>query len=131
MPGSVLLDSNILILASKQKLDINLIVRTYDEIFTSIVAKIEVIGYNFSTTQEQVDLEDFLDTMTVLPLTEDIAQHAIHYRRTRRIKLPDAAILATARHVGADLLTENTADFRSLDPAVRVLSLADLSAAAT
>ncbi|RZK33883.1 MAG: PIN domain-containing protein [Hymenobacter sp.] len=62
----------------------------------------------------------------ILPLTADIARYAIEYRRIKGIKLPDAAILATARAAGADLLTENLKDFAGRGPDVRILSIRDL-----
>lgn len=66
--------------------------------------------------------------MTVLPFAVAEAQFVIAYRKARRrVPFADAAILATARAAGADLLTENLADFQDLDPQVRVLSLAALS----
>jgi predicted nucleic acid-binding protein len=40
------------------------------------------------------------------------------HRKKRKIKLPDALILATARHLEAALLTRNLKDFKGLDEAV-------------
>lgn len=63
---------------------------------------------------------------TILNFGEAEAQYAIAYRRLKKIKFPDAAILATARAAGADLLTQNIGDFRGLDAAVRVLTVQEL-----
>jgi len=41
-------------------------------------------------------------------------------RRERKVKLPDAIILATAELEGRLLVTRNTKDFPSDDPGVRV-----------
>ena len=69
----------------------------------------------------------FVNGLQVLPFTLNEVQHVVRYRQqSRKIKIPDAAILATARTAGADLLTQNVADFRGLDPNVRVLSIQDL-----
>ena len=70
-------------------------------------------------------MQRLIQEMAVLEFTDLEAQHAIRYRKARKIKFPDAAILTTARAAGADLLTENLTDFQNLDPQVRVLSLAD------
>ena len=73
-------------------------------------------------------MELSLRGLEVRPFTLEEAQFMVSYRQhsQRRIKLPDAAILATARAAGADLLTKKLADFQGLDPRVRVLNLADL-----
>lgn len=43
------------------------------------------------------------------------------YRKIRKVKLPDAITLATARRLNAELITVNEQDFRGLDPLVRVV----------
>ena len=123
----VVLDSNILILASKGLVDVSLIGRHYRRLLVSIITEIEVRGFVFESDAEEIETDRLLQGTYVLPLTADIARYAIEYRRTRGIKLPDAAILATARAAGADLLTENTRDFVGRDSLVRVLTVQDLS----
>jgi len=122
----VLLDSNILILLSQGQVDIQSILTRYEELLISIVSQVEVLGFNFPSAAEETAAIDVLAAADVLPFTEREAQYAIAYRKLRKIKFPDAAILATARAAGADLLTQNLADFRGLDPAVRVLATQDL-----
>ncbi|MBU1719788.1 MAG: PIN domain-containing protein, partial [Bacteroidetes bacterium] len=53
---------------------------------------------------------------------EEIAQLVITYRRKKKIKLPDAIVLATAHKMGADLFTANTKDFWGIDNNVKILS---------
>lgn len=120
----VLPDTNILILASQGNFDLLMLFEQYDDVLVSIVSKVEALGFHFSDPTEEQLLLQYLQDLTVLPFNEAEAQHAIAYRKLpKKIKFPDAAILATARAAGADLLTQNTADFRGLDPAVRVLSI--------
>lgn len=102
------------------------ILARYDELLISIVSQVEVLGFNFPSAAEEAAASNVLAAADVLPFTEREAQYAIAYRKLRKIKFPDAAILATARAAGADLLTQNLADFRGLDPAVRVLATQDL-----
>ena len=126
MKPLLVLDSNILILASKGLVDVARIRSSYRRLLVSIVTEIEVRDFIFETEIEAQETDRLLQGTYILPLTSGIAQHAIQYRHTRGIKLPDAVILATARYMNADLLTENTKDFRDRDPQVRLLSLADL-----
>ncbi len=58
--------------------------------------------------------------MSVLSLTNDIAESAVSVQRTMRLRLPDAVVLATARVHGLTLSTRNTKDFRADFPEVRV-----------
>jgi len=125
-PTKILLDSNILIMASQGQLDVRTALARYDELSISIVSQVEVLGFNFPTVAEEAAAIQVLAVADVLPFTEIEAQHAIAYRKLKKIKFPDAAILATARAAGADLLTQNLVDFQGRDPAVRVLSIQDL-----
>jgi predicted nucleic acid-binding protein len=44
----------------------------------------------------------------------------VAYKQVRKIKTPDAIILATARQLGAELVTVNEDDFKNLDPTVSI-----------
>lgn len=120
------LDTNILIAVSKLQFDPVVLRQRYRRVLVSFVAETEAMGYNFPNPIEELRMRNLLAGLERVPFGEAEAYHAIRYRKARKIKLPDAAILATARAAGADLLTQNLADFRGLDPQVRVLGLADL-----
>lgn len=123
----VVVDTNILILASQGRFDLLKLYGRYAEVLISVVSKAEALGFNFINFAEEVALLDYLRDLVVQPFTEVEAEFVIAYRKARRkIAFPDAAILATARAAGADLLTQNLRDFQDLDPAVSILSLADL-----
>lgn len=51
---------------------------------------------------------------------ETSAQKAVQLRKSLRLKLPDAIILATADEEGCILVTRNTKDFKVSDPRVRI-----------
>jgi hypothetical protein len=53
-------------------------------------------------------------------LTRRVSREAVALRRTRRIRLPDAIVWASARSESALLVTRNTKDFPADDPGVRV-----------
>ena len=127
MPRRLLLDSNILIAASQGRVNVRAVVASYDEVLTSVVCEIEVLGFHFPSSEEEAAARRAVAATDVVPVTAEVAAFAIGYRKLRKVALPDAVILATARAQAADLLTENTADFRDLDPLVRVWSLAELS----
>jgi predicted nucleic acid-binding protein len=62
----------------------------------------------------------FLRDFRVVEITRSIAREAVEVRRTRRIRLPDALIWASAQAESALLVTRNTKDFPRDDPGVRV-----------
>jgi len=68
----------------------------------------------------EIKTRGFLDTFQNIPITAAIAEGAVRVRKLRRLKLPDAIILATATSHNRLLITRNTKDFPADDPAVRV-----------
>jgi predicted nucleic acid-binding protein len=61
----------------------------------SIISKIELLGFNQTPAEEQ-QARLFLSGLRELELTADIAEQTIQLRKKHKIKLPDAAIAATA-----------------------------------
>ncbi|RXH54557.1 type II toxin-antitoxin system VapC family toxin [Granulicella sibirica] len=62
----------------------------------------------------------FLGSFELLPITPEVAERAVLIRKTMRIKLPDAIILATAQVNERILVTRNTRDFGVVTEGVRV-----------
>jgi predicted nucleic acid-binding protein len=114
----VLFDTNILIdyLRGFEQADqeINL----YSDKAISVITWIEVIA---GTTPANENLAHaFLSTFQVLPLGAKEAQRAVLLRQTKRTKLPDALIWATAQVNDRLLISRNTKDFAANEPGVRV-----------
>jgi predicted nucleic acid-binding protein len=85
----------------------------------SIVTWMEVLA-GAKEADEQDVIEMFLRDFRLVELTRSIALEAVAIRRTARIRLPDAIILATANAESALLVTRNTKDFPRDTPGVRV-----------
>ncbi|CAN5590270.1 type II toxin-antitoxin system VapC family toxin [soil metagenome] len=86
---------------------------------TSIVVKIEALGYNDALANMHL-LEEFLATATIFPLDDVITQKTIELRRIKKIKLGDAIIAATALVYNLILITRNTTDFKNIDGLITV-----------
>ncbi|GDX79249.1 ribonuclease VapC [Deltaproteobacteria bacterium] len=65
-------------------------------------------------------LRALLSGFRVLPVDGEVAEEAVRLRRSRRVKLPDAIIWATARVHRLELATRNTKDFTPHEPGVTV-----------
>jgi len=111
-------DSNILIdylngvSDAKQEIDL------YNRKSISIVTWVEVMaGTDFS---DEAPTRLALHAYQLLPMTSAVAERAFVLRRDRRLKFPDAVILATAQTAGLLFVTRNTRDFSSADPQIRI-----------
>ena len=88
----------------------------------SLVTYMEVVGYKFTDVIEESFTNTLFNSLQRLPVTQAIANRVITYRKFRRIKLPDAIILATAREYNCQLVTRNVSDFADLDELVTVIN---------
>lgn len=84
----------------------------------SVITWIEVMSE--VRPEEDIVARKLLAGLRVLQLTGRVAEEAAAIRRARRLKLPDAVILATARLAGGTLVTRNTKDFAPSEPGVLV-----------
>jgi predicted nucleic acid-binding protein len=85
----------------------------------SVITWIEVMTGAENPAQEAI-LRAFLTNFECLPVTNAVAERAAENRRVRRIKIPDAIILATAETAGRTLVTRNVKDFPVGTSGVRV-----------
>ena len=115
---NILFDTNILIdyLSGIPQARVEL--ERYSKRAISIITWMEVMAGTTPEDEEQV--RAFLLTFTILPISPEVAEQAILLRRQRKIKLPDAIILATAQVEDRLLITRNTRDFPSRDPEIQI-----------
>ena len=116
----MIFDTNILIYLSKYILKPEALIN--NETAISVVTKIEALGYPFPQIEEYKLLSDICEALTVIPLSDEIADETIRLRKEYRIKLPDAIIHSTALVKGLPLLTNNISDFKSLDGKVKLIN---------
>jgi predicted nucleic acid-binding protein len=116
-----LLDSNVIIDAAKGLVSTQEIVNNYDYLYASIISYVETLGYNFSDNSEKEMISQLLGAIEIVDLNKDIANIAIEYRRRKKIKLPDALVLATAKYLNANLLTSDGDDFENIDSSVSIV----------
>ena len=71
----------------------------------SVVSRMELLSFPGLTSDEETVVREFLDCVTVAPLDIELEAAAIRLRRSRRLRLPDAIVAATALRTGGKLVT--------------------------
>jgi predicted nucleic acid-binding protein len=79
--------------------------------YISIITRIELLGWRKHSPDSLKAAEALLQSVSEISLHEEIIQLCISFRQKYPIKLPDAIIAATARHIKVPLMTRNIADF--------------------
>ncbi len=89
----------------------------YDEFFASIITYAEVYSFDFQNSLEKDIADEIFANLEIIEFTKPIPDQAIIYRKqkTKKTKLPDAIILASAKYTNADLLTDDWDDFQNID----------------
>ena len=126
--NKAILDSNVIIFASKHQIDVEELLNRYDEFYASIITYMEVYGYEFTNKSEKDLIDEFFANIEIVEVNQTIAEQSVIYRQNKikKIKLPDAIILATAKFLNADLLSDDWDDFQGIDNSVNVLAIDDL-----
>ncbi|MFD1258797.1 type II toxin-antitoxin system VapC family toxin [Mucilaginibacter terrae] len=116
----MIFDTNVLIYLSKNLLNPQALF--LEDAGISVITKIEALGYSFQNIEEYEIINSICSILKVIPVSDAIAEATINLRKNYRIKLPDALIYATAFVESKPLLTNNMADFASLDNKVILIN---------
>ncbi len=108
----MLIDSNIIIYASKPEQTALRELIADKAPFVSAISQIEVLGYHQLTPSEKQYFESFFGVATVLPISDTVVEMAIKLRQSRKIALGDAVIAGSALAYDLTLITRNTKDFK-------------------
>ena len=106
MNGIVVLDTNVILYSLAGRISDPLIeIDSYYGV--SVITKIELLSYPSIKPDEEKDIRDFLDSVEVIGINNDIEEIAINIRKQYRLKIADAIIAATAKHLEAKLITND------------------------
>lgn len=125
MSGSkILLDTNVLIDYSKNLVNVSML-HSFDGFCLSIISYMEMYGYPFAILDEKLKIDSLFNISELIDINMSIADKVIDYRKKKRkkIKLPDAIILATASVYQIPLLTDDWDDFEGIDESVEIVKL--------
>jgi len=107
--GNVILDSNIIIYLSKGIIDIADLMRSEEvKIWISIISYMEVLSFNFLSSEEEKFVRDLLQEFFIIEINREIVEKTIQIRRKYKIRPPDAIICASASVTNAILITADT-----------------------
>ncbi len=110
--GVILLDTNAVISHLDRGNLTKILEKSRYAISTITIA--ELLRLNGLGEAEHEIIDEFIFSCLVVTVSEEIARKAAALGRTRKTKLPDLLIAATAIVLHATLLTNNTADFRRI-----------------
>ena len=121
--GDVILDSNVIIYLSKGIIDIADLIRGEEvKIWISIISYMEVLSFNFLSSEEEKFVRDLLQEFFIIEINRDIAERTIQIRRKYKIKLPDAIICASASVTDAILITADAQLGKVKEANIKVIS---------
>ena len=123
--NKAVLDTNVIIFASKNQIDVEKLLNSYDEFYVSVITLMEVYGFEFTNISEKDLIDEMFANLDVQEVNIAIAKQVIVYKKNKnkKIKLPDAIILATAKLIGADLISDDWDDFINIDNKVVIKKL--------
>jgi predicted nucleic acid-binding protein len=106
-------------------IDINKLLDAYDDLYVSIITYMEVYGFEFENEDEKKLINKFFELVEIIDVKIPIAEKVVEYRKSkiRKIKIPDAIILATANIVQADLISDDWDDFVNIDNKVKIFNI--------
>ncbi|MEB3295843.1 MAG: type II toxin-antitoxin system VapC family toxin [Synechococcales bacterium] len=107
----MLLDSNLIIYASKPGYDDLRDWMSHHPICASALSQLEVLGYHRLIEKDRRFFMTFFSALPVLPITSEVIEQAIALRQQRKMTLGDATIAATAIINNLAIATHNSSDF--------------------
>ena len=110
-----ILDTNIIIYLSQEKIKITDFASKGDRLCISIISYMESLGHSFKDKEEEIIVKSLCDACEVVNLTKQITDKTIEIRKQAKIKLPDAVIAASTLVNKAVLVTANVKDFKMID----------------
>ncbi|MEH2390588.1 MAG: type II toxin-antitoxin system VapC family toxin [Nostoc sp.] len=75
--------------------------------FISVITEIELLSYPSLSLEEETQIIDFLNKITIIGIDSNIKNLTIAFCKQYKLRLPDAIIAATAKSLNATLFTND------------------------
>jgi hypothetical protein len=86
----------------------------------SVITEIELLCWKTGSSTEQ-KIKNFINDSIIINISSDVILHCVELRRSKKIKIPDAIIAATAIVYNYTLLTNNANDFSNI-PGLKMIN---------
>jgi len=110
-----LIDSNIIIYSYSEEFQYLREIISGDNVYTSEISKVEVLGYHKIKHNEDIYFRDIFDFLPTLLPDQNIFDRAIKIRKAFNLKLGDSIIAATAMEYDLSIYTRNLSDFERVE----------------
>ena len=80
----------------------------------SAITRLELFSYPDLNAREERQLKELLGLFIEVAVTAEIIDKAIAIRRSKRVRIPDALIAASALQTCSTLITRNIDDFKKI-----------------
>jgi predicted nucleic acid-binding protein len=80
----------------------------------SAITRLELFGLPGLKEEEEQKISELLKPFLEIAVDSKVIDRAIRVRKSKRIKVPDAIIAATALEQGCSLITRNVEDFKGI-----------------
>ena len=117
--NNALIDSNVIIYLSKREMSLSFLDQ-FDDISISVITYMEILGFPFPDQEEEKYIRDLISIFNIIFIDRKISDIVVDIRKTKRIKLPDGIIAATAISRDLQFETRNVADFENIN--IRILN---------
>jgi predicted nucleic acid-binding protein len=105
-----ILDSNVLIAAINEELDIFALIAALSpcDVFINLVVEIETLAKPDMTVEEEAQGRVLLSGFKRAEIDRAAREHAVAIRRSKKLLLPDALIAATALSLNATVISNDS-----------------------
>ena len=111
--NKLFVDTNILIYLLQGDSDIVNILDEKDLVI-AVISELEIKSYPKLSTEDAEIINNLINDCQVINLNEDIKRLAIEFRKSRKLKLPDAIVAASAHYSKLPLFTADK-DFEKVE----------------
>jgi len=75
------------------------------QFYISFITQLELLGYTKLDKKQEEIILDLLSNCVIIDINDDIKARAIHFRKSKKIKLPDCIIVASALYLDLPIIT--------------------------
>lgn len=109
MPGYLLDTNSVIYFFDGEETVSGLIENAKEQIFISCITKIELLCFETDDKAAVKGIDSFLKEVEILYFDDDIIDSVVSYRKSYKLKVPDAIIAATAKVRSLSLVTADKA----------------------